>query len=69
MGLPKVPSLFDPKTRLPIKRISPAQMEEIKKKGLCYNYDEKWIPGHKCKNAMLFLLNNIDVVHKANSGV
>ena len=69
MGLPKVPSLLDPKTRLPIKRISPAQMEEIKKKGLCYNYDEKWIPGHKCKNATLFVLNNIDVIHKANSSV
>ena len=30
---------------------------------MCYNCDEKWIPGHKCKNAMLFLLDNIDVVH------
>ena len=37
LDLPKVTSLIDPKSRLPIKRISPAQIEERKKKGLCYN--------------------------------
>ena len=28
LGLPKVPSLLDPKSRLPIQRISPVQMED-----------------------------------------
>ncbi|XP_023874530.2 uncharacterized protein LOC111987066 [Quercus suber] len=59
---PKVPSLLESKPRLPIKRFSPAQMEERKKKGLCYNCDERWAPGHKCKNAMLFLLDHVDLV-------
>ena len=68
LDLPKVTSLIDPKTRLPIKRISLAQIEERKKKGLCYNCVEKWAPGHKCENAV-FLLDYIEVIHKANSGV
>ena len=69
LDLPKVPSLLDPKYRLPIKRISPAQMEERKKQGLCYNCDEKCIPSHRCKNAKLFLLDYIDEVHEPNLGV
>ena len=69
LGLPKVPSLLDPKSRLPIQRISPVQMEERKKQGLCYNCDKKWILGHRCKNAKLFLLDYIDEVHEPNLGV
>nr|XP_023872616.1 uncharacterized protein LOC111985197 [Quercus suber] len=67
---PKVPTLTDNKNnRLPLKRISPAQMEERKKKGLCYNCDEKWGPGHKCKNVMLFLLDWVEFMPNANSDV
>ena len=67
---PKAPSLLESKPRLPIKRISPVQMEERKKKGLCYNCDEKWAPGHKCKSAMLFLLDYVELAQEnANSGV
>ena len=67
---PKTSSLLETKPRLPIKRISPAQMEERKKKGLCYNCDEKWAPGHKCKNAMLFLLDFVELAQEnTNSGV
>ena len=65
---PKTPSLLESKAR-PIKRISLAQMEERKKKGLCYNCDEKWGPGHKCKNAMLFLLDYVELTQENNSGV
>lgn len=39
-------------------------MEERKKKGLYYNYDEKWGPGHKCKNAMLFLLDYVELAQE-----
>ena len=44
-------------------------MEERKKLGLCYNCDEKWILGHRCKSAKLFLLDFIDEVHEPDSGV
>jgi hypothetical protein len=29
-----------------VQKISPLQMEERRKNGLCYNYDSKWSPGH-----------------------
>jgi len=46
------------------------QMEEGKKKGLCYNCDEKWGVGHKCKNAMFFLLDYVELAQEnINSGV
>ena len=41
LGLPKFNSPIKAKTRIPIKRISQAQMEERKEKGLCYNCDDK----------------------------
>ena len=37
LGLPKVSNFVEAKTKIPIKRIFLAQMEERKKKGLCYN--------------------------------
>ena len=52
LGVPK-PSLLgaalieNRTTKIPVKKIIAAQMEERKKKGLCYNCDDKWAPGHK----------------------
>ena len=70
LGPPKALPLIDNKSnKLPIRRISPAQMEERKKKGLCYNCDEKWGLGHKCKNAMLFLLDCVESVSNNGSGI
>ena len=43
-------------------------MEERRKQGLCYNYDEKWNLGHKCKGAKLFLLEGWDVDVEPCSG-
>lgn len=34
-------------------------MEERRKLGLCYNCDEKWQSGHRCKGAKLFLLEEL----------
>ena len=34
-------------------------MEERRKKGLCFNCDEKFRPGHHCKSAKLFLLEGL----------
>ena len=70
LGPPKALPLIDNKSnKLPIRRISPAQMEKRKKKGLCYNCDEKWGPGHKCKNVVLFLLDCVEFVPNNSSGI
>ena len=41
---------------VPIQRLSPSQMKEQRDKGLCYNCDDKWVQGHKCKLARLFIM-------------
>ena len=69
LGLPKVNTFVEAKSRIPIKRIPPAQMQERKKKGLCYNCDDKWGPGHKCESAKIFLLVGIELVPDSQSGV
>ena len=43
LGLPRLAALIDIGTKIPVKKISTTQMEERKKKGLCYNYDDKWV--------------------------
>ncbi|KAL4607501.1 hypothetical protein ACB092_09G179000, partial [Castanea dentata] len=50
---------MDSKFKLPLQRLSPAQMEERRKKGLCFNCDEKFQLGHHCKSAKLFLLEGL----------
>ena len=50
---------LDLKFKLHLQRLSPAQMEERGKKGLCFNCDEKFQPGHHCKSAKLFLLEGL----------
>ena len=69
LGLPKNNGVVETKPSIPIKRITPTQMDERRKKGLCYNCDEKWGLGHKCRNAKLFLLEGIELVHGENIGV
>ena len=41
---------------LPIKRLSPTQMQKRRALGLCYNCDEKFLPGHKCSTSCFLLL-------------
>ncbi|XP_039121357.1 uncharacterized protein LOC120258078 [Dioscorea cayenensis subsp. rotundata] len=41
---------------LPIKRLSPAEMAARREKGLCFNCDAKFVPGHKCKPAVFLCL-------------
>ena len=54
--------MLDTKPKIPIKRSTPTQMDERRKKRLYYSCDEKWGPRHKCKNVKLFLLEGIDIV-------
>ena len=42
------------------KRMSPAEMSERRKQGLCYNCDEPYVQGHKC--ARLFYLEAADYI-------
>ncbi|KAJ4981967.1 hypothetical protein NE237_032804 [Protea cynaroides] len=57
--------------RLPIKRLTPAEMQSRWDKGLCYNCGERFSPGHRCKTCQLFLLlyNDDDVEGDPESGV
>ena len=69
LGLPRGNAVVEAKPRISIKRITPAQMDERRKRGLCYNCAEKWGLEHKCKNVKLFLLERIDIVQGLQSGV
>ncbi|KAJ4980434.1 hypothetical protein NE237_031271 [Protea cynaroides] len=59
---PMPPLIAAPPTanRLPIKRLTPAQMQALREKGLCYNCDERFSPGHRCRSRQLFLLQYVD---------
>lgn len=45
----------NPRTAVQIRRMSPAELKERHEKGLCYNYIERFVLGHKCKK--LFLID------------
>lgn len=47
------------KLTLPIRRISPTQMQQRRERGLCYYCDEKFHLGHKCNWLKLFLLEGM----------
>jgi len=38
-----------PPTPLNIQKLTQEEMVECQLKGLCYNYDDKYFLGHKCK--------------------
>ena len=42
---------------LPVKRLSPAKLKIRREKGLCYNCDEKYALGHKCKGNFFLLIS------------
>ncbi|XP_023907750.1 uncharacterized protein LOC112019466 [Quercus suber] len=52
-------STSDSRTKVSLQRLTAAQMEERRKKGLCYHCDEKWQSGHQCKGARIFLLEGV----------
>ncbi|TXG70529.1 hypothetical protein EZV62_005464 [Acer yangbiense] len=43
-----------------LARLQEKKIKEHREKGLCYNCDEKFRPGHKCKSFTLFLINGND---------
>lgn len=50
--------------KLPLKRLTPSELQSRREKSLCYNYDEKFVPGHKCKALpqLLFLEDSPSIV-------
>jgi hypothetical protein len=52
---------FNRRPSIPIKRLTPAQMQERREKGLCYNCDEKFQSGHRCNRPRLFLLEGVEL--------
>ena len=56
---PRPDTKLDSKFKPPLQKLSPTQMEERRKKGFCFNCDEKFQPGHHCKSAKLFLLEGL----------
>jgi hypothetical protein len=55
---PHLPSAHLARNRSPaIKRLSPAELSDRRSKGLCFNCDDKFSSGHKCKK--LFLIEGI----------
>jgi hypothetical protein len=51
-----------------VKKISHAQMEERRKKWLCYNCDFKWHVGHKCPNPRVFAIRSVEIWEEENTG-
>lgn len=51
---------------LKVQKVSPAEMVERRKQGLCYYCDEKYSPGHKCKEPKLFEIDATD--HSSSEG-
>nr|XP_016462819.1 PREDICTED: uncharacterized protein LOC107785918 [Nicotiana tabacum]XP_016462821.1 PREDICTED: uncharacterized protein LOC107785918 [Nicotiana tabacum]XP_016462822.1 PREDICTED: uncharacterized protein LOC107785918 [Nicotiana tabacum]XP_016462823.1 PREDICTED: uncharacterized protein LOC107785918 [Nicotiana tabacum]XP_016462824.1 PREDICTED: uncharacterized protein LOC107785918 [Nicotiana tabacum] len=45
-----------PLKRLPLKRLTPTEIQGRREKGLCYYCDEKYSASHKCKNLPQLLL-------------
>ncbi|XP_026398854.1 uncharacterized protein LOC113294691 [Papaver somniferum] len=54
---PTTPTKTSPNNSLPpVKRLTHAQMQVTKDKGFCYNCDEFYRQGHRCKIQQLFML-------------
>ena len=44
------------KTASPMKKLTCKEMQNRRTQGLCFNCDEKFTPGHRCKGSQLLLL-------------
>ncbi|KAJ3697247.1 hypothetical protein LUZ61_000952 [Rhynchospora tenuis] len=47
--------LVAPQPRLPVKRLTADEMQQRRQEGLCFNCDEKFVRGHKCKGRATLL--------------
>jgi hypothetical protein len=58
---PKPVNPTTPSTPLKIQKLTRAEMAECQLKGLYYNCDDKYFPGHKCKEQNLFMAISEDI--------
>jgi hypothetical protein len=58
---PKPVNPTTPSTPLKIQKLTRVEMAEGQLKGLCYNCDDKYFPGHKCKEQNLFMAISRDI--------
>jgi hypothetical protein len=58
---PKLVNPTTPSAPLKIQKLTRDEMVERQLKGLCYNCDEKYFPGHKCKEQNLFMAISEDI--------
>jgi hypothetical protein len=58
---PKPVNPTTPSTPLKIQKLTMAEMAEHQLKGLCYNCDDKYFLGHKCKEQNLFMAISEDI--------
>lgn len=61
------PLLPEPQNHIPIKKLSTSQLQEQREKGLCYNCNEKFLPGHKCKGKDFLLVHQNDTLEEIPS--
>jgi hypothetical protein len=58
---PKPVNPTTPSAPLKIQKNTRVEMVEHQLKGLCYNYDYKYFPGHKCKEENIFMAISEDI--------
>jgi hypothetical protein len=51
---------FSARPSMQVQRLTPMQMSERRKKGLCYNCDERWSSDHRCKDRKLYLIEEME---------
>jgi hypothetical protein len=61
---PKVTAQLDPKPTsakptMTVQKLTPKQVLERRRKGLCYNCDESWTMWHTCKAMKLYLIEEV----------
>jgi hypothetical protein len=61
---PKPVNPTTPSTSLKIQKLTRAEMVEHQLKGLCYNCDDKYFPGHKCKEQNIFMAISEDILEE-----
>jgi hypothetical protein len=49
-------SVAPTKSHTPIKRLTPDELQARREKGLCYNCDDRFVPGHRCKRLFNLLI-------------
>uniref|UniRef100_A0A2N9FP25 Uncharacterized protein n=1 Tax=Fagus sylvatica TaxID=28930 RepID=A0A2N9FP25_FAGSY len=54
------PEKFSARPSMQVQRLTPMQMSERRKKGLCYNCDERWSSDHRCKDRKLYVMEEVE---------